>query len=271
MFISLDHLQRVWARSGDVDRLLLKMYDHLFEVYPPRFPAILESTSDGTGTGGSPEPGPAIRPARSGARAASAGCYDIEQHGHVRPIQMSQAGGVQEEEKRMLTVRDHINKPVVTTSEGRKLGKIRDLYLDAKLTRVAAVYLGTSGVLGRKKLMIDRDKVRTFGADAWLVDSADVVVDRGQIVGARYFVPARQLRRRKILSEGGTEIATVEDVILDNQCYVKGFSLANYPSSGPLGQRKAIALGAFTSLGGKKSPMVTTLARAESMEVTSQD
>jgi hypothetical protein len=44
VFISLDHLQRVWARSGDTDRLLLKMYDYLFEVYPPRFPAILEST-----------------------------------------------------------------------------------------------------------------------------------------------------------------------------------------------------------------------------------
>lgn len=171
----------------------------------------------------------------------------------------------------MLTVRDHINKPVVTTSDGRKLGKIRDLYLDAKLTRVTAVYLGTSGVIGRKKLMIDRDKVRIFGADAWLVDSSDVVVDPGQIVGARYFVPSRLLRRRKILSEGGTEIATVEDVILDSQCYVKGFSLANYPASGPLGQRKAIALEAFTSLGGKKGPLVTTLARAESTEIRGQE
>jgi len=44
VFVSLDHLQRVWARSGNVERLLLKMYDYLFEVYPPRFPAILEST-----------------------------------------------------------------------------------------------------------------------------------------------------------------------------------------------------------------------------------
>ncbi len=87
----------------------------------------------------------------------------------------------------MRTVRDHINKPVVTTSDGRKLGKIRDLFFDAKLTRGAAVYLGTSDVLGRKKLMIDRDKVRTVGTDAWLVDSADVVVAPGQIVGARYF------------------------------------------------------------------------------------
>lgn len=41
VFISLDHLQRVWSRSGNVEHLLLKMYDYLFELYPPRFPTIL--------------------------------------------------------------------------------------------------------------------------------------------------------------------------------------------------------------------------------------
>ena len=44
VFISLDHLQRVWSRSRNVDYVLLKMYDYLYEIYPPRFPAILEST-----------------------------------------------------------------------------------------------------------------------------------------------------------------------------------------------------------------------------------
>jgi hypothetical protein len=44
VFISLDHLQRVWSCSGNADRLLLKMYDYLFQLYPPRFPAILQST-----------------------------------------------------------------------------------------------------------------------------------------------------------------------------------------------------------------------------------
>jgi len=44
VFISLDHLQRVRSRSGNVEHLLLKMYDYLFELYPPRFPAILKST-----------------------------------------------------------------------------------------------------------------------------------------------------------------------------------------------------------------------------------
>jgi hypothetical protein len=42
--MSLDHMQRVWSRSRNVDYVLLKMYDYLYEIYPPRFPAILEST-----------------------------------------------------------------------------------------------------------------------------------------------------------------------------------------------------------------------------------
>ncbi|MBI2919201.1 MAG: glycoside hydrolase [Chloroflexi bacterium] len=44
VFVSLDRLQRVWGYSGNVDFVLLKMYDYLYELYPPRFPAILEST-----------------------------------------------------------------------------------------------------------------------------------------------------------------------------------------------------------------------------------
>jgi uncharacterized protein YrrD len=171
------------------------------------------------------------------------------------------------EEENMPTVKDHLNKPVISTSGGKKLGKIKDLYFDPKVTKVTAVSLGASGILRRKKLMIDRAKVQTCGEDAWLVSRADVVVGPKNIVGSQEFVPSKELRGRKIMSEGGTEIATVDDVILDGQCNVKGFTLANFPASGPLSQRKAIALGAITSLGSKTSPMTTILAQAESTEI----
>lgn len=167
----------------------------------------------------------------------------------------------------MPTVREHVKKPVISTTDGKKLGKIKDLYLDAKVTRVTAVFLGGSGILRRKKLMIDRNKVQTCGMDAWLVASADVVVGPADIVGSREFVRASELRGRLILSEGGTEIATVDDVILDGQCNVKGFTLSKYPASGPLFERKAIALGAITSLGGKNRPMTTVLTQAETTEI----
>jgi uncharacterized protein YrrD len=167
----------------------------------------------------------------------------------------------------MPTVREHLNKPVISSTNGQKLGKIKDLYLDPKLTTVVAAYLGRKGLVRRRKLMIERDKVQTFGVDAWLVERGDVVVDSEQIVGSRNLVPSKQVRGRQIVSEGGTEIATVEDVVLDGQCNVRGFSLAKMPASGPITQRKAIALGAITSVGSKTSPMITTLAKAESMEI----
>jgi len=171
------------------------------------------------------------------------------------------------EDDDMPTVKDHLKKPVISTSGGKKLGKIKDLYFDPRITRVTAVSLGASGILRRKKLMIDRAKVQTCGEDAWLVSRADVVVGPKNIVGSQEFVLASELRGRKIMSEGGTEIATVDSIILDGQCNVKGFTLDNVPASGPLAQRKAIALGAITSLGSKTSPMTTTLAQAESMEI----
>jgi uncharacterized protein YrrD len=170
-------------------------------------------------------------------------------------------------EEDMATVKEHINKPVISTTDGKKLGKIKDLYLDPRLTKVTALYLGGSGLLRRKKLMIKQEKVQTCGVDAWLVASSDVAVGPGHIAGSRDFVPSRELRGRQIMSEGGTEIATVEDVILDEQCNVRGFTLAKLPAAGPLAQKKAIALGAITSFGSKTRPMTTTLSRAESMEI----
>lgn len=169
----------------------------------------------------------------------------------------------------MPTVREHLNKPVISTLGGKKLGKIKDLYLDPKMTTVTAVSLGGSGILRRKKLMIDRAKVQTCGMDAWLVASADVVVGPRDIVGSQEFVPASELRGRQIVSEGGTEIATVDSVILDGECNVKGFTLDKVSASGPLAERKAIALGAITNLGSKTSPMVTILEKAESTEIRS--
>lgn len=167
----------------------------------------------------------------------------------------------------MPTVKEHLKKPVISTLGGKKLGKIKDLYLDPKITRVTAVYLGRSGVIRRKKLMIERSKVQTCGLDAWLVGRADVVAWPEQIVGSQNFVPAKELHGRQILSEGGTEIATVDDIILDGDCNVKGFTLSKISASGPLSQRKAIALGAITSLGSKERAMTTTLSLAESMDI----
>lgn len=45
MFVSLDHIQRTWIKAGNTDALLTTMYEYLYELYPPKFPSILMSTS----------------------------------------------------------------------------------------------------------------------------------------------------------------------------------------------------------------------------------
>lgn len=44
VFISIDYIQRTWVKAGDVDSVLNTMYVYLYRLYPPKFPAILEST-----------------------------------------------------------------------------------------------------------------------------------------------------------------------------------------------------------------------------------
>ncbi len=48
VFLSLDHLQRTWMAAGEVDFLLEAMYRYLYDLYPPRFPEILDEVDRGT-------------------------------------------------------------------------------------------------------------------------------------------------------------------------------------------------------------------------------
>jgi hypothetical protein len=48
VFLCLDHLQRTWMAAGEVDFLLEAMYRYLYDLYPPRFPEILDEVDRGT-------------------------------------------------------------------------------------------------------------------------------------------------------------------------------------------------------------------------------
>jgi hypothetical protein len=47
VFLSLDHLQRTWIAAGEVDALLEGMFRYLYDLYPPRFPEILDEVDRG--------------------------------------------------------------------------------------------------------------------------------------------------------------------------------------------------------------------------------
>lgn len=169
----------------------------------------------------------------------------------------------------MITSRDHTGKPVISITDGKKLGEVKDLYLDQDMRQVAAVFLGKEGLISRKTLVIARSAVQVYGIDAWLVSGSDIVMKAEDIPESGTFTLVGDLRGRELQTEGGTKVASIDHVILDHEARVWGFGLGKVYSQGPLAERRAIARDAILNLGAAKEPMTINLAQAESLALPS--
>jgi uncharacterized protein YrrD len=162
--------------------------------------------------------------------------------------------------------KSHQGKPLICLTNGRLLGEVKDIYLDANYSRVTAVFVRQEGLLNRKTFAVDRAKVQVLGIDAWLVSTPEAVTELGAIGGSDLFIQVGALRGRELHTDGGTKLAVVDDVILDGDGNVTGFTLGKLFVQGPLAERKTIARAAISSFGSKDAPMITTMAKAEAMD-----
>ena len=169
----------------------------------------------------------------------------------------------------MITSKEHSNKPIISITDGKKLGEVKDLYLDQDMRQVAAVFLGKEGLINRKTLVIARSAVQVYGIDVWLVSGSDTIMGAENIPELGTFTLVGELRGREIQTEGGTKIGVIDSVILDNEARVLGFGLGKVYSQGPLAERKAIARESILNLGNAKEPMTINLAQAESLALPS--
>lgn len=168
----------------------------------------------------------------------------------------------------MITSKEHSNKPIFSITDGKKLGEVKDLYLDQDMRQIAAVFLGKEGLINRKTLVIARSAVQVYGMDAWLVSGSDTVIGPEGLPESGTFTLIGDLRGREIQTEGGTKIGVIDHVILDNEARVLGFGLGKVYSQGPLAERKAIARESVINLGNAQEPMTINLAQAESLTLT---
>jgi sporulation protein YlmC with PRC-barrel domain len=176
---------------------------------------------------------------------------------------------LQPTEAPMFTSKEQSNKPLISITDGKRLGEIKDLYLDPEMRQVSAVFLGKEGLINRKTLMIARSAVQLLGVDVWLVTGSDIIVGPEEIAESGTFVLIGDLRGRELQTEGGTKIGVIDHVILDNEGRVLGFGLGKVYSEGPLAERKMIARDAILNLGSSKEPMTINLTQAESLSLQS--
>jgi uncharacterized protein YrrD len=162
------------------------------------------------------------------------------------------------------------NKPLISLTDGKQIGHVKDFYLDEKLNKVAAVFLGAEGLINRKRLAVARDAIQLMGIDAWLVKTTDAAVAPENIPDSATFLLLSDLRGREIVSEGGTQIGAVEDVIFDSDGDVLGFALGKIQVKGTLAERKAIARSAISTIGGRTAAMTANMAQAEATVVPTE-
>lgn len=167
----------------------------------------------------------------------------------------------------MRKTKEFQGKLLISITDGKNLGEVKDIYLDKDCTEVVAVYLGKTGLISRKAQLIHIDQIRLFGVDAWLVNGSDKVTNKDEVAGADQFLLADDLRGRMIQTDGQTKIGTVGDFLVDEKLKVLGFALDKVHVEGPIANAKAIARAAVTSVG---DPLIAALEQAERLTIGGQ-
>lgn len=163
----------------------------------------------------------------------------------------------------MKASKDLVGKPIVSIADGRILGKVNDVYLDRELRHVVAVHSGYEGLLRRKPQVILRDQVVLFGEDVILVRQSDVIRGEDQVQEIDSWIRRDQLNGRNIDTPGGTRIAKLDDVILDDQAGVVGFVLGRTFVESPVAESGAISREVVVDTGAEDGVMTIELEKAE--------
>lgn len=159
--------------------------------------------------------------------------------------------------------RSLIGNSVYGGADGRKLGEVKDLYLDDELTSVVGIFLGREGLLRPTTLFVSSDDIALFGIDMLLAGRSFTIQEGDQAPEPPGWLRLDQLRGREVRTPGGTKIGRIGDVALDEEARVTGFSLTNLSVRGPLAEADAIARSAVVDVEDEHGVMTVDLAEAE--------
>ena len=156
-----------------------------------------------------------------------------------------------------------IGKPIYSVTDGRKIGAVKDLYVDLEFNVLNGIFLGTEGLFSRKTRAISRESIFVFGIDAVLVKDSDVIMESGEHPEVEIWKRREDLQGRGIDTPGGTKVGTVGDVLIDEEARIVGYSLSRVHVAGPVADNKLVLKEAILDDGGVDGVMTIDLAKAE--------
>jgi sporulation protein YlmC with PRC-barrel domain len=159
--------------------------------------------------------------------------------------------------------KDLLDKPIISVTDGRLVGKVKDLYLDLSLEKIVGLYLGSEGIFSRKSMLVSRDRLTLLGIDAVLAADSDVVVEEAQASEVEQWVRRQDVVGREVDTTGGTKVGVIGDVIINDDDGVIGFKLARVFVEGPIAKKLAVAREVVADTGAEDGVMTIDLAQAE--------
>lgn len=158
----------------------------------------------------------------------------------------------------------YLDKPILSITDARIIGVIKDLYLDRNLERVTGIYLGSEGFFSKKTKYIRHENVYLYGRDVILVIAPDVIATAAEKAQEfKSWIRRDQLKGRQVYSPSETRIGKIGDVILDKRGQVLGFELAETYITGPVAENQAIKRDVMVESGDSNQPMIVDLIKAE--------
>ena len=162
-------------------------------------------------------------------------------------------------------------KPIFSVTDGRQIGTVKDLYLDLDVGILNGIFLGSEGLINRKSRVIDREKIVVLGIDAVLVSDSDVVTDNIEKPEVEVWLRRKTFQGRRVETTGGTKVAIVGDILLDEEANVIGLALSQVEVRGPLTEKPIVLKTAVTETGGKEGIVTIDLAKAEQQDREMQE
>lgn len=172
-------------------------------------------------------------------------------------------------EKNMFLGKDIIGNPVITVSDGRIIGKAKDVYLASNLQFVAGIYLGTEGLFSRQSFLVKSQDIVTIGEDAILVKDPDVIHEEENLTETEEtWLRRDELQGRSVDTPGGTKVGKVGDVVMNKDGQVLGFSLSQVYVAGPIAENRSVAIRTLQDVGHEDGIMTIDLKQAEQQELS---
>ena len=142
------------------------------------------------------------------------------------------------------------DKPVISITNGKIIAKVKDLLIDPAAVAISAVLFEEGGLLSRKTRIIPATAVQVWGEDVVLITGPDVLISKEQLpCHEQCLSVASQIKGRSVVSQDGTRIGEINDLVIDDEGRVVGYDLSKVFVEGTVAQTKRINIDATHALG----------------------